>query len=684
MNKKTLTQELDRMKHYLKKINKEGNNVSLEESKIRSHTLVGMIMSIHNLIKTGAYNLNDNSHHDLYSTISQARHKAVHYGFFDEFSDIKDQAKEITSNIPSNLEDHFSNSYSKINFLTNETFYLIENDKNSKIYESLTMNGFYVFKNLITNEKVYISKENLLIVENDATHQRKYLIKLSDDKTLYYKSNESKESNLVSFNELLNNNQEFLSPFIIKNMENKVGAAIEKITKQLNEVPYANLIINYSYNDKKISITAQNLLQDYIYNHTINEKVLNKSFTIQNYQMINKPTSLNIRSLATHQLFEAASLTDLFYMEIFLKKYNLYKTYIIKLQQEGKQISSYAKQSMLLNLFEIGVLGISQEFLNSDKTKKLKGFYYEYKALRNQLAHNAISNKEEKELLIEYLEQCSQDFYNLASTISNLNDKEKNKHALSKLNNAYKLDENNQVIYNKTYKFAKFKHISSSKIINGRKYLKLNSPSNKNAYLEIDGSLLALDYNTMISKECIVPIDHIHMVEIDCNTNRIKPLKTKIKPEEIINTDQYLSSLLQSYNYLKSFIPDRNKLNIPYFCAITLYDKNGTAVCSERINNIIYRRLSQKIIPNQLLEASTVILPKNPDEPITILNKNKAIVAKVYWACINYINGKEAIIQALQDGSTKEIEYGKVLPKNLKTNDIILTTKEGDNYEKRN
>jgi hypothetical protein len=134
---------------------------------------------------------------------------------------------------------------------------------------------------------------------------------------------------------------------------------------------------------------------------------------------------------------------------------------------------------------------------------------------------------------------------------------------------------------------------------------------------------------------------------------------------------------LEAQDYLKSSPVYRKKGDNPYMCAITFYDKFGSPVYTESINNIIYRRLSQKIIPSQLLEASSLIIPDNYDEPLTIVNKDKAIVAKVYWACINYIDRTENFQQLLQNGTTAPIEYGKLLPKNLKTNDILVEIKEG-------
>lgn len=677
MNNKTLEQELARLKHYLKKYAKDTKFTSVEDYKIHSHTIVGMLMSIHNLIKTGAYNLNDFSHEELFETISQARHTAIHYGFFDDYSDIEEQAKKIVSNLPSNFENNFANSLKNINFYHNCPHYQISAIANGTIKESLSIPDFYILKNLKTQEEIYVARENLIIVENDLTHTVSYLFKYNDDEVLYYKQNADATTQKISFKELKENNPIFLESFVVQYAETKFDIAIHKILKSIIDNPYTNAIVNYKYNDKLTSITVHNLLQDILYKHTINEKVLNGHFSISVYENNEESSSeLNIKSLPTMKLHYNATLTDIFYMNLFLKKYKMYSDLIEFAQLNGKELSLYAKQSMLLNLYEVGVSNISQEFLDTDKGKKVMEFYFQYKRIRNQLAHNATSSKEEKELLVSNMERYTETFYQLASLICDMHDKEKGKNKYSKLPNPHKLDEHNSVIYNKTHKFAKFKHNSTCKIINGKKYLKLDCSIN-NYYLEIDGSLLSLDYNTLISRECVVPMEHIHIVEINPNTNKITPAKAKVEPIEIIGCDQYMYSLLQAQEYLKNSPIHRKKVGFPYFSAITFYDKFENPIFTERVNNVIYRRLSQKIIPNQLLEASTLVIPNNIDEPLIILNKNKSIVAKVYWACINYIDGKEIISQVLQDKSTREIEHGKMLQKDLKTSDLIETIKEG-------
>ena len=41
------------------------------------------------------------------------------------------------------------------------------------------------------------------------------------------------------------------------------------------------------------------------------------------------------------------------------------------------------------------------------------------------------------------------------------------------------------------------------------------------------------------------------------------------------------------------------------------------------------------------------------------------------------MNGEDVVCELLKDGEKKEIECGRLLPKDLKTNELIMVTKEG-------
>jgi hypothetical protein len=85
-------------------------------------------------------------------------------------------------------------------------------------------------------------------------------------------------------------------------------------------------------------------------------------------------------------------------------------------------------------------------------------------------------------------------------------------------------------------------------------------------------------------------------------------------------------TLLQARDYLKSH-PQYDKKHKPYFCALTVYDNLGKAIYSEGISHVLYRRYCQKVIPSRLLDISNIILPKDLDEPILLVDKNKNIIA---------------------------------------------------------
>ena len=61
-----------------------------------------------------------------------------------------------------------------------------------------------------------------------------------------------------------------------------------------------------------------------------------------------------------------------------------------------------------------------------------------------------------------------------------------------------------------------------------------------------------------------------------------------------------------------------------------------------------------------------------------ILNKNKVIVAKVYYACINNIDNKLGLMQILKNGELREVEFGRLLSTDLKTDELVMVTKEGE------
>lgn len=674
MDRNSLKDAFEDLRLYLKDAHRHKRQTTITEKKIQALTIAGKVMSIHNLIKTGAYNQESEEYKKIANLISLSRHTAIHYGFFDDFSNINQTAIDITNNIPEDLNLHFAQYISNLEFLTDCNNYQVFSGPLSQIEEALTNSDLYVFKNNKTGELAYINKLDLLVIENKITHIPSYLLKDNNNPVFFFKKTPDDESVKVSFQYLLDNH--FFDEFKLFNRGKKLDSSIKKLLEAIADNPYKNLVVSYQIDNKQINQTIQNILYDILYNRVISEKVLTKQFTIQDF---GKPTILkqpNIENLPIRDMTKRATLIDLFYIELFLKKYNTYREFQALLSAEEKTLPQEARQTMLLSLFEIGCSNLSTNLINADKSKRFTGLYHNLKRIRNEVAHSAITDSDEKKELIDTFEMLIDSFYEVAAKVQYEHSKEQRNSRLPKFSSTHKLDANNDIIYNKTAQFAKFEHLGIYKLIDGKKYLKLKS-AYKNAYLDIDGCILCMGYSTLISNECLVPIDHIKIIEIDRNTDKIRPFKGEIKPKEITTTDQYLNALFQAQDYMKTFPQYGKKVGNPYFCAITFYDKFGTAAYTERVNNILYRKLSQKIIPTQLIEASDLVIPKNIDDPLMILNKNGEIIAKIYWACSNNIYGEEPISQLLQDKTIRPIEYGKLLPKDLRTHDIIAHIQEG-------
>ena len=518
MDKNSLKDSFDDLKLYVKDAIKNRRKTSNTEKKIQTLTIAGKVMSLHNLLKTGAYNQESEEYKKIANLISLSRHTAIHYGFFDDFSNINQTANDIIDNIPQDLSSHFSQSIPDLHFLSNCNSFQVFDGPLSKIEESLSMSDMYVFKNTKTGEKAYISKLDLLIIENKITHIPSYLLKDNNDPVFFFKKTPDSESIQMSFQDLLNNH--FFDEFKLFNRGKKLDTSINKLLKAIEEDTYKNLVISYQIDNKQINQTLQNVLYDILYNRVIPEKVLTKQFTILDFSKRSIVRQPNIENIPIREMIRKATLIDLFYIELFLKKYNTYREFQAQLQAEEKTLPLEAKQTMLLSLFEIGCANLSTSFINSDKSNRFSSLYHNFKRIRNEVAHNAITNYKEKQELINTLEMLANSFYEVAAKIQHDYLKENKNTPITKLIKVHKFDDNKEIIYNKTAQFAKFKHMGIYKLIDGKKYLKLKCDY-KNAYLDIDGCILCMGYSTLISKECLVPIDHIKIVEIDRNTDKI-------------------------------------------------------------------------------------------------------------------------------------------------------------------
>ena len=672
MNKQSLEKELKQLKAYLKKVQSSDESLNSTDAKIISHTLVGMIMSIHNLIKTGAYDQLNNNSSELFDLIQEARNSAIHYGYFTDLNNIMPEANNIVSNIPNSLKSNFANTIPNLKDESEVSYYQLAPYKQAIIEEVVSPIGFYRFKTLNSEQELYIKKEDLIIVTNHLNNKPSYLIKDIDNNILFYKDNPKATTIKVSLNSMLES--KFLKQFQVDYRKGKIDSNIKKLLTFLEDNPYKNGVITYKYNNRAINETIQNVLKNFFYNRTIEEKIINGNFDIKDYDKAGEVEIPNLSNLPIKELCEKASLSDLFYMELYIKRYRRYYRLKEELEKACDEQSLYTKQSLLINLFEVGASSFSDKFLTFDRKKELYSLYYDYKKTRNELAHSAITDIPEKDKLIRNLEAYTDAFYSVISKIYKNYLKEKSTNNKSKLPPTHQIDPIHEIIYNKTSKLLLLPHTGKCRIINDKKYLKLDC-DNDSTYLEISGSLLSLDYNTMSSRECVIPEHLVTLVDIDKNSNQIKKSSYKLKHKEYVDIDTSMETLLQAQDFLKSYPQYTSEETGPIFCAITLLDKYGNPTHTEGLKNLIYRRLSQKIIPLQLLETSSLVISKDIDEPILILNKKKEIIAKVYLAHLEKEN--KTLTQYLKNEAQKNIEYGKLLEKDLKTNEITTIIKEG-------
>ena len=670
MNSKSLEKELKNLRFYLKTVSRL-EKTSPEDDKVISHTIAGMLITVNNLIDTGAYFTTDHETIELYQLIKEARDNAIHYGYFDDYSDIYHKAKEIVSNMPEKLQSNFAKELARTEIETNR-YVLINQSQFTQIYKEFSPYEFFVFKNLHTNEELRVKKDDLIVVENKHDNHFSYVFKKSDEKNLFYKVGNNPTSQ-ISVNEALDG---FFKVFDVSNKKLKLDTHIQKLIDILKDNPYSNTQVCTRYDDKHFCYNIHNVLTDYLYNKTIDERILTGKFTLIENEVDQDIEEFNINQIREKELSMAATLLDVFYMELYLKRYNAYRK--LKSKEFRVDISDYTKQSMLLSLFEFGAGSFSDKFLKSDTTGTFMSLFYKYKSTRNKVAHLAVTNTELKQTLINSLETYSDAYYQIISKVYNSYCKAKFKNPYTNLSNVRAIDTKHDLISNKTSKYYKIKHTGLCKIIDGKKYLKIDTGDNKNnVYIEVDRSLLILDYNTFSSKECIIPIDGTKIVDIDLDTNSISKSTYKIDKSNIVDIDTYMVTLLQARDYLKSHPQYDKNTHKPYFCALTVYNDSGKAIYSEGISHVLYRRYCQKVIPSRLLEVSSIILPKNMDESILLIDKNKKVIASAYLGCIDYSSKNETLSQLLVNKEQKEVDYGKLLSKDLETKDITMVTKEG-------
>lgn len=669
MNNKSLEKELKNLRFYLKTISRL-EKTSPDEEKVISHTIAGMIITINNLIDTGAYHSDQAELIEIYQLVKEARDNAIHYGYFDDYSDVYHKAKEIVSHMPEKLTNSFAKQIAATE-IEEKRYVLISNSSSTSVHKEFLSQDFFVFKNLHTHEELWVKKDDVIVVENKYNGSFSYLLTQSNEANYFYKKG-TDNTTKISLNEAIIG---VLKDFNISNKKIKLDANIQKLINVLKENPYSTSKILVRYDDKNFTYNIHNVLREYLYNNIIDEKIMIGKFSIsENVINTNDDDNININQIREKELSMSATLLDVFYMELYLKRYNSYKR--LKENSSQVEVSDYTRQSLLLSLFEFGADQFSDRFLKSDLSGSFMQLFYKYKHARNELAHYPITNTNERKELLDLLDKYSESYYEILSKVYNSYCKHKIKNPYANLSNAKSIDTKHDLITNKTNKYYKIKHKGICKIIDGKKYLKLDTGNNSDTYIDVDRSLLILDYNTFSSRECIIPIDATRIVDIDINTNAITKSNYKLDKSNILDIDTYMVTLLQARDYLKSH-PQYDKKHKPYFCALTVYDNLGKAIYSEGISHVLYRRYCQKVIPSRLLDVSNIILPKDLDEPILLVDKNKNIIASAYLGCIDYINKNETLTQLLTNKEQKEIDYGKLLSKDLETRNLTMITKEG-------
>ena len=674
MKRKSLETELKTLKHFLKKVENTDYRQDTLEAKLISHTLVGMIMTIHNLAKTGAYHDYNGSKKEIFTLIEDARNKAIHYGFFNNFKNIYKEAQNIIKNHEPTENEYYFASYLQNVSLPIESHTQISSNAKVEIKEVFTPEHFFRFKAYKDSREIYVKQEDLIMLTNKSNNNLSYLLKESDEETIYLKDGDN-ETIKTSFNQLVKDG--FFKTFTTVARGTKFNRSVSKILDELNTNPFRNIVVSCKYNDRNYNVTAQNLLSELLFKNTIDEKVAFDHFLIHDFDQTKNADITSLDKVSIDDLLNQASLQDVFFVELFLKRFKIYSQLKEMCDENPNKYNNYAKHSLLTNLFEIGASQFSDKFLKADKNGTFLSFYHEYRNARNELAHYVSSNQKDGEELIEKVEQYSQGLYDLFSQFYQEYCYQKKKHPFYKLpENAIKSKEG-ITIRNKTLKYIKVKHNSIAKLINGKKYLKVECEE-KNIYVDMEGAILDLNYNTLISNECLIPLNHFNFVKIDPNTLEVKNSNYKPDTSQVVSLDSHMEALIQAQDVFKSHPLYKKKVGLPLTAMITYYDKFGTPYCSEGVRNLLYRRFSQKVIPHQLIEANTLVIPNDLNEPVLILNKNKVIVAKVHFACINNnINGEDVIEQLLKNGDRKQIDCGKLLPKDLKTNELVLVTKEG-------
>ncbi len=664
MNKYSLIDELNTLKSYLNSI--ENKQLDLNERKIASHTIIGMIITINTLISTGAYNQDNHSGDLLFSLIDQARNTVLHYGYFNEYSNIYPDANLIINNIPQSLNSNFAEKVNDINLNIQNDYHMTMINNNIEISLLNNNNDLVLLRNKINDEQLYISKKDLLIITNQIDSNRIYLINKSNDAIFFYKKNVISPTEKVDFNFI--EESSFSKEFTSCKKKIKIKDNLNLILNAFKENKYNNSVVTFKYDNKQYYLTPYNLIRKMINYRVIDERIVEGKFILTDSTKHISTPEVDISTIDFSKIINLVKVEDIFFIELFLKRYKNY----LNILEENPNLSLYAKQSMLLNLYQVGARDISDNFYQLDDSKQLKKLHVAYMQLRKTLSHSPILDKEEKSTLIHDLEKTCNIFYDIFKSIYNKYSNKKKGEPFSNLPSPKKIDNRTSFISSKTSTHLLINHKGKTKMIDDKKYIQLDD----NEYLDIERAILLLDYITLSSSKCLVPLNGLKTIKLD-NENNPHKSKLEINKYPIVTADTTSSILLNANDYIRShpcYNEDEN------FVVITFFNSKGEAVLTEGIKNLIYRRHSQKIQPELLVDITNLIIPSNLNEPLTLTN-NQNVIAKIYLATIDQ---DHQIKQVLINNKQKEIDYGILLEKDLMTDSITNAKKEVFNNEKRN
>ena len=670
MRKNSLQYELDKLKSYIKEI--DGNRrLTKAQLTIYAYTISGMIEHIYSLIATGAYTPFDDSLDDLFNIVEFVRNTAIHYNKSADFNVMISYARDIIKATPQSFSKSITE---RLRIAINSPYQnclLVSNSAELKITDGdYIVQDTILFENIRTKEKLYIPKKNVYIVENKITGTTSYLVKFSPENSCFYKNNDDPTIQ-VSINQMYSKKY-FVSGYPHgKEKVVDLEKSINKIISHIIAEPYKSHLVVHSHGRDTYSFSAYNIIDDCLKYHQIDENIALGKFSLKEQSIDTRTTSISSRLPHGFEkaILDNASLRDVLFIETFLKGVNAYREKLKEAEEEGVEITNYAKHSLLLELYKKGPHNFSEQLIKT--YPEFAELFYEYRSVRNSLAHTPIDDEILREELISSLEEHNDRLFAILNDVYHVYSKDKRKYPYAYLKGGVKLD-NSKLFNNKTELYNIYKHTGETIVINGVKYLRLMSKEKNNLYIQADGTVYIYNYNTESSYECVSPVNGTRIVEIDKNGIVSKSKENPYSPRSPIHFDAGGNALLEAYNYLQHFPQaDSKELyknhEIKSLPIITVYDAMGPSY-NEPLKSVLSRRFNHKFLPRELFEGNKCVLYDDIDRPIEILNKDNQIVATIYYGNIKK-NG--TITQVCKDGQEREIPHGRSTLRNSDTSKII-------------